>query len=178
MLFRVFEVVIVLFFLYLIANLVRYLFYKTSQGSGLWALSNKMLEDDKKKGGLAAQQVEINRNKALAEEEEAKRKEAQARGEKLKTIQEAEGRAASVKIEADAQRYKLEQEATGNLAIYQAEAEGKRLLTQAVGGGQYVVGLKFAERLAPGVQTITVPISENGNYLMDISGIMKQALNK
>ena len=98
---------------------------------------------------LAAQQVEINKNRALAEEEEAKRQEAQARGQKLKAIQEAEGRAQSAKIEADAQRYKLEQEAAGSLAKFKAEAEGKKLLADALGGGQNVVALKFAENIPP-----------------------------
>jgi len=80
----------------------------------------KKIEEKK----LKAQQVEINKNAALAEEQEALRKEAQARGEKLKTIQEAEGRAESAKIEADASRYKLEQEAAGMLAKFKADAEG------------------------------------------------------
>jgi regulator of protease activity HflC (stomatin/prohibitin superfamily) len=94
---------------------------------------------------LAAQQVEINKNRALAQEEEAKRQEAEARGFKYKAVQEATGRAESAKIEADAQRYRLEQEALGNLAIYKADAEGKRLQADALGGGQNVVALKFAE---------------------------------
>ena len=34
------------------------------------------------------------------------------------------------------------------------------------------------QKLAPGIQTVTVPISENGNYIMDISNIMKEALGR
>lgn len=122
---------------------------------------------------LAAQQVEINKNRASAEEEEAKRKEAQARGEKLKAIQEAEGRAQSAKIEADANRYKLEQEALGNLAIYKADAEGKRLQAEALGGGKNVVALRFAENLPPTFKTFIVPVGQSTTSLFDINGLTK-----
>lgn len=120
---------------------------------------------------LAAQQVEINKNKALAEEEEAKRLEAEARGQKLRVLQEAEGVAQSVKIKSDAQRYQLEQQAAGNLAVYQAEAEGKRLLSQALGGGQNVVALKFAENIPDKLQIWGIPTGQNNTSIMDVSGI-------
>lgn len=120
---------------------------------------------------LAAQQVEINKNKALAQEEEAKRQEAESRGLKFKAIQEAEGRAQAVKIEADAQKYKLEQEAAGNLARYQAEAEGKRLLSEALGGGQNVVALKFAENIPDKLRIYGFPVGQQSTSLMDVSGI-------
>jgi regulator of protease activity HflC (stomatin/prohibitin superfamily) len=120
---------------------------------------------------LAAQQVEINKNRALAQEEEAKRQEAEARGLKLRAIQDAEGRAQSVKIEADAQRYQLEQEAAGKLSIYKAEAEGKRLLAEALGGGQNVVSLKFAEQIPNKLQIWGIPVGQNNTSLMDLSGV-------
>lgn len=124
----------------------------------------------------AAQQVEINKNRALAQEEEAKRQEAEARGGKLKAVQEAEGRAQSAKIEADAERYKLEQEAAGKLALYKAEAEGKNLLAAALGGGQNVVALKFAEMLPPKLQIWGIPVGNQNTSLMDLSGIFKGML--
>ena len=127
---------------------------------------------------LAAQQVEINKNKALAEEEEAKRMEAQARGAKLKAIQEAEGRAESAKIEADANRYKLEQEAQGNLARYKADAEGKRLEAEALGGGANVVALKFAEKIPDKLQIYGFPVGQQSTSLMDVSGMFKGMLKK
>jgi regulator of protease activity HflC (stomatin/prohibitin superfamily) len=120
---------------------------------------------------LAAQEVEVNKNRALAQEEEAKRQEAEARGMKLKVIQEAEGRAQSAKIEADAERYKLEQEAAGKLALFKAEAEGKRLLTEAMGGGANVVAFEFARNLAPKLQVWGIPVGENNTSLMDVSGV-------
>lgn len=120
---------------------------------------------------MAAQQVEINKNKALAEEQEAYRKENQAKGEKLKTIQEAEGRAQSAKIEADANRYKLEQEAAGNLAIYKADAEGKKLQADALGGGQNVVALKFAEKISDKLQIYGYPVGQQTTSIMDVSGV-------
>lgn len=127
---------------------------------------------------LAAQQVEINKNKALAQEEEAKRQEAEARGFKLKAIQEAEGRAQSAKIEADANRYKLEQEANGNLAIYKADAEGKRLQAEALEGGQNVVALKFAEKIPDKLQIWGIPVGQNNTSIMDVSGVFSGMFQK
>ena len=120
---------------------------------------------------LAAQEVEVNKNRAMAQEEESKRQEAEARGFKLKAVQEAEGRAQSAKIEADAERYKLEQEAAGKLALYKAEAEGKRLMAEALGGGQNVVAFKFAENIPNKLQIWGVPTGQNNTSIMDISGI-------
>jgi regulator of protease activity HflC (stomatin/prohibitin superfamily) len=122
---------------------------------------------------LAAQNVEINKNKALAQEQEAFRVEAEARGNKLKAVQEAEGRAQAVKIEADASRYKLEQEAIGKLAGYKADAEGKRLQAEALGGGKNVVALKFAEMLPPTLKIIGVPVGQNTTSIMDLNGVFK-----
>lgn len=122
---------------------------------------------------LAAQQVEINKNRALAQEEEAKRQEAEARGSKLKAIQDAEGRAQSVRIEADAERYKLEQQAAGKLANFKADAEGKKLQADALGGGQNVVALKFAENIPDKFRVFAVPIGQNSTSLMDLNGIFK-----
>ncbi len=127
---------------------------------------------------MAAQQVEINKNRALAEEEEAKRKEAEARGGKLKAVQEAEGRAQSAHIEADANRYRLEQEAAGKLANYKAEAEGKRLAAEALGGGQNVVALAFAERIPDKLQIWGIPVGQNNTSLMDLSGVFGNIFKK
>lgn len=127
---------------------------------------------------LAGQQVEINRNRALAQEEEAKRQEAEARGGKLKAIQEAEGRAQSAKIEADANRYKLEQEAAGDLARFEANAQGQKLLADAVGGGQNVVALKFAENLSDKLQIYGYPVGQQTTSIMDVSGVFGQMFKK
>ncbi len=120
---------------------------------------------------LAAQQVEINKNKALAQEQEALRTEAEAKGQRLRAVQEATGRAESAKVEADAERYKLEQEAAGTLAKLKAEAEGKRLLTEALGGGDNVVALKFAENIPNKLQIWGVPTGNNSNTFMDLNGM-------
>ncbi len=127
---------------------------------------------------LAGQQVEINKNRALAQEEEAKRQEAEARGGKLKAVQEAEGRAQSAKIEADANRYKLEQEAAGNLARLKANAEGQKLLADALGGGQNVVALKFAENLSDKLQIYGYPVGQQTTSIMDVSGVFSKMFNK
>lgn len=127
---------------------------------------------------LAAQEVEINKNRALAQEQEAKRQEQEAKGMKLKAIQDAEGRAESAKIEADGERYKLEQEAAGKLAVYKAEAEGKRLSAEALGGGQNVVALEFAKNIPDKLQVWGIPTGSNNTTLMDVSGIFKGMLDK
>lgn len=122
---------------------------------------------------LASQQVEINRNKALAQEEEAKRQEAEARGSKLMAIQQAEGAAKAVQIAADAERYRLEQEAAGNLAIMKADAEGKRLQALAMGDGDTLVALEFAKNIPNKLQIWGVPVGQNNTSLMDLSGVFK-----
>lgn len=127
---------------------------------------------------LAAQQVEIFKNQALAQEENAKQQEAKARGGKLQAVQEAEGRAQSAKIEADANRYKLEQEAAGNLARYKADAEGKRLQAEALGGGANVVALEFAKNIPPTMQTFGIPMSGQNSSIMDISGVFGKMFKK
>lgn len=129
---------------------------------------------------LAAQQVEVNKQLALAQEEKAKQVEAEARGQKLKAIQEGEakgqaaeseakGKAAAIKIQADADQYKLEAEAKGNLARYKAEAEGKRLSAEALAGkgGDNVVALEFAKGISPTLQTYSIP---SGASFTSISG--------
>lgn len=127
---------------------------------------------------LAAQQVEINKNLALAQEETAKQQEAEARGLKLQAIQHAEGEAQAIKINADAARYRLEAEAAGNLAKYKAEAEGKRLSADALGGGQNVVNLEFASKLSPTLQVWGIPVGQSNTSLMDVSGIFGKMLEK
>ena len=127
---------------------------------------------------LAAQQVEINKNRALAQEEEAKRVEAESRGFKLKAIQEAEGRAQAVKIEADAKQYQLEAEAKGNLAIFKADAEGKKLQAEALGGGQNVVALKVAEKISDKLQVYAYPVGDQSTSIMDISGLFGDMFKK
>lgn len=127
---------------------------------------------------LAAQQVEINKNLALAQEETAKKQEAEARGLKLQAVQAAQGQAEAVKINADAERYKLEQEAAGTLAKLKAEAEGKRLLTEAMGGGQNVVNLAFAEKISDKLQIWGIPVGQSNTSLMDVSGIFGQMFKK
>lgn len=122
---------------------------------------------------LAAQEVEINKNLALAQEEMAKKQEADARGRKLMAVQDAEGSAQAVKINADAERYKLEQEAIGKLAGYKADAEGKRLQAEALGGGKNVVALKFAETLPPTLKIVGVPVGANSTSIMDLNGVFK-----
>lgn len=127
---------------------------------------------------LAEQMVEVKKKQALAQEQEALRVEAEARGLKLKAVQEATGRAESMKVEADGERYKLEQEALGNLAKYKAEAEGKRLSAEALGGGQNVVALEFAKNIPDKLQIWGIPTGANSTSLMDLNGVFGKMLSK
>jgi regulator of protease activity HflC (stomatin/prohibitin superfamily) len=122
---------------------------------------------------IAAQNVEVNKQRALAQMEESKRIEAEATGGKLKAIQEAQGRAQSVKTEADASRYAKEQEAKGNLALAQADAEGKRLAANALGSGRNLVALEFAKNIPPTMKGYIVPAGQNTTNLMDLNGLTK-----
>jgi len=144
----------------------------------------KLIEDKKK----AAQQVEVNKQLALAELENAKKKEAVAKGEKLKALQEAEakaqsmiieakGKAKKIKVESDADMYAKKQNAKGNFAILKAEADGKELLTKALGGGQYVVGLEFAQNIPATMKTFVIPATEGTTNLMDLNGLTKGLFN-
>lgn len=126
----------------------------------------------------AAQKVEINKNNAAAQEQEALRVEAEARGNKLRVIQQAEGDAQAVKINADAKKYQLEQEAAGRLAQYKAEAEGKRLSAEALGGGANVVALEFAKNIPDKLQIWGIPTGANSTTLMDLNGLFKGMLPK
>lgn len=138
---------------------------------------------------LAEQQVEVNKKRALAQEQESLRQEAEARGAKLKRLQEAEaqsktmsieaeGQAAAIKLKADATRYKLEQEAAGDLARYKAEAEGKRLSAEALGGGANVVALEFAKNIPDKLQIWGIPTGANSTSIMDLNGVFGKMLNK
>lgn len=127
---------------------------------------------------LAEQMVEVNKKKALAQDEEAKRVQAEAKGLRFKAVEEATGRAESAKVEADAARYKLEQEAAGSLSKYKAEAEGKRLSAEALGGGQNVVALEFAKNIPDKLQIWGIPTGSNSTTLMDLNGVFKGMLDK
>lgn len=137
---------------------------------------------------LASQQVEINRQQALAEEEHAKQIEATARGEKMKVLQQAEGdgqstetrakgEAAAIRVKADALQYQLECEAKGNLAKYKAEAEGKRLCAEALKGegGQNVVNLEYAKNIPPTMTTYAYPA---GSPISIVGGSFAEGLPK
>jgi len=50
-------------------------------------------------------------------------------------------------------------------------AEGKKLQAEALGGGQNVVALKFAENIPSKLQIWGIPTGQNNTSLMDVSGI-------
>lgn len=127
---------------------------------------------------LQSQQVEINKNKTLAMLQTAQQQQAEASGTKLQAIEQAEGEAQATKLKADANRYSQEQDAAGKLAIYKAEAEGKKLAAEALGGGQYVVALEFAKNLSPDLKIYAYPTGAPGTTtIMDATGVLKGMMN-
>lgn len=76
--------------------------------------------------------------------------------------------------EIAAQRRVIEAQGERDAAILRAEGEAKaiELRGRALKNAPEVVQLTFAEKLAPGVQTIFVP--STGNFLLDLRG-MQQA---
>lgn len=107
----------------------------------------------------------------LAAVELAKKKEAEAEGDKLATIKRAEAEAERIKREADANYYAQTQEAKGIEAIGTAEAQSKRALADAIGGGDVIVRLEFAKRLGENMQVWGIPIGGNSTSFMDLSGL-------
>jgi regulator of protease activity HflC (stomatin/prohibitin superfamily) len=107
----------------------------------------------------------------LAAVELAKKKEAEARGEKLAVIQKAEGEAEQVRLEADAGLYAKLKEAEGIEAVGKAEAMAQSALADALGGGGEVVRLEFARHLAPSFQVWGIPTGDKTSSVMDLSGL-------
>jgi regulator of protease activity HflC (stomatin/prohibitin superfamily) len=120
---------------------------------------------------MAIEQKKLAYELKQAAEMNAQRTEAEARGSKLAMIQQAEGKAESVRLSAEARLYSQQKEAEGLLAVAQAEAEGKAALTRALGGGQYVVQLEFARNLSDRLQVWGVPVGSESNSIMDLSGL-------
>jgi hypothetical protein len=50
------------------------------------------------------------------------------------------------------------------------------LLSDALGGGQNVVALKFAENIPDKLQIWGLPVGQQSTSLMDVSGIFSQML--
>ena len=121
----------------------------------------------------AIEQKRIASEQHLAAEEMAKKKEAEARGEKLAMIQKAEGEAEKVKKEADARLYAKRKEAEGIAAVGLAEAQAKEAMSKALGGGDMLVRLEFAKHLGEGFQVWGIPTGEKSTSVMDLSGVFQ-----
>ncbi|MBN2055474.1 prohibitin family protein [bacterium] len=107
----------------------------------------------------------------LAAVELAKKKEAEAEGDKLAVIKRAEGAADARKKEAAAELYAQQQQALGILAIGNAEAEAKDAMARALGGGDVLVRLEFARKLGENMQVWGIPIGGDSTSIMDLSGL-------
>lgn len=112
----------------------------------------------------AAQQEEINRRNAIAAEQEAIRVENVARGQRLKTIQEAEAERERLRLVGEGNRLRDEATAAGNLALASAEAEGLRLKNAALSGqgARYIASMEWAKQLGPNIKVYGVPVGAPG----------------
>lgn len=119
----------------------------------------------------AAQQEEINRRNAIAAEQEAIRVENVARGQRLKTIQEAEAEKERLRLIGEGNQLRDEATARGNLALASAEAEGLRLKNEALSGrgAQYIASMEWARYMGPNVKVYGAPVGAPGTntYIFD-----------
>ncbi len=103
----------------------------------------KSLRDKK----VAVQLTQKNRKESLVNEEKAKLKQIESKGNATITIAESEVRTRMAKIKAEAELYSSQTRARADKEVNVAAAEAKRLkadaLTQA--GGRYVVALETAK---------------------------------
>lgn len=127
----------------------------------------------------AAQLEEINKRNAVAAEQEAIRVENVARGQKLKAIQEAEGRRETSKLEGEGNKLRDEATAAGNLALAKAKAEGLRLENDALSGvgAKYIASMEWAKYMGPNVKIYGVPTGSPGSntFMFDEAMRMSQA---
>jgi len=103
----------------------------------------KSLHDKK----VAVQLAEKNRKESVVNEEKAKLKQIESKGNAAITIAESEVTAQISKINAEAELYSSQTRAKGDKEFNVAVAEAKRLKTDALtqAGGKYVVALETAK---------------------------------
>jgi regulator of protease activity HflC (stomatin/prohibitin superfamily) len=103
----------------------------------------KSLHDKK----VAVQLAEKNRKESLVNEEKAKLRQIESKGNASITIAESEVNAKIAKIRAEAELYSAQVHAKGDKEINVAAAEAKRLKADALTqtGGRYVVALETAK---------------------------------
>jgi len=119
----------------------------------------------------AIEQKRIAAEQHLAALEWAKKRQAEARGEKLAIIEQAEGNAEKIKKEAEADLFARLKEAEGLRKVGIAQADAQAALAQALGGGDVIVRLEFAKRLAPDLKVWGVPTGQENNSILDLSGV-------
>lgn len=96
---------------------------------------------------VAVQLTEKNRKESLVNEEKAKLKQIESKGNAAITIAESEVKAKIAKIRAEAELYSSQAHARGDKEVNVAIAEAKRLKADALthAGGRYVVALETAK---------------------------------
>ncbi|MBN1356387.1 hypothetical protein JXA40_09015 [bacterium] len=119
----------------------------------------------------AIEQKRIAAEQYLAAVEQARKLEAEARGQKMATIQKAEGEAEQIRLKAEAMLFSKLNEAKGVEALGKAHAVKQAALADALGGGDQVVRLEFVRHLAPSLQVWGIPTGDESSSIMDLSGL-------
>jgi hypothetical protein len=103
----------------------------------------KALKDKK----VAVQLAQKNRKESLANEEQAKLKQLESKGNADITIAESEVQTKIAKVRAEAELYASQVRARADKEVNVAQAEAKRLRADALAqsGGRYVVALETAK---------------------------------
>jgi phage-related baseplate assembly protein len=103
----------------------------------------KSLRDKK----VAVQLTQKNRKEGLVNEEKAKLKQIESKGNGTITIAQSEVQTRIAKIRAEAELYSSQTHARADKEVNVATAEAKRLKADALttGGGRYVVALETAK---------------------------------
>ncbi|MGB3976489.1 MAG: prohibitin family protein [bacterium] len=126
----------------------------------------------------AVDQKKIASDQYLAALDLAKKREAEAEGEKLAAVQEAVAHAESIRLQADAELYARLKESEGIAQIGKAQAEAQAAMVEALGGGDILVKLEFAKSLSPKLQIWGIPTGQQNCSLLDLSGIFGHLLPK
>lgn len=125
---------------------------------------------------MAAQRVIIAERQAEQAKFDAERMANLAEGEKQKRIKAAEADREERRLKGEGERLQMEEQAKGKLALYRAEAEGLRLKNQAF-GAENLVSMEWAKQMGPNIKVYGIPTGAPGTAaIIDVDGILKGAI--
>jgi regulator of protease activity HflC (stomatin/prohibitin superfamily) len=129
----------------------------------------KSLHDKK----LAVQLAEKNRKESLVNDERAKLKQIESKGNATITIAESEVQSRIAKLRAEADLYSAQVHAKADQEVGLAQAEGKRLKADALNhpGARYVMALETA-KMFDGVQSAVMTPEQYVQFVRNAWGLM------